>query len=90
MAYKNYCNRRKAKKGQEPEESHCCPLRMPLIGPILFSLFIFSPLLLQTSEADKNPDLNSVATNEKSPLTKSQSPPNFEISDQFQDGLLPW
>jgi hypothetical protein len=59
MAYKNYCNRRTAKKGQEAEESHCCPLRMPIIGPILFSLFIFSPFLLPNSDSDNIPELAS-------------------------------
>jgi hypothetical protein len=59
MAYKNYCNRRTAKKGLEAEESHCCPLRMPIIGPILFSLFIFSPFLLPSSDSDNIPELAS-------------------------------
>jgi hypothetical protein len=59
MAYKNYCNRRTAKKGQESEESHCCPLRIPIIGPILFGLFVFSPFLLPSSDSDNIPDLAS-------------------------------
>jgi hypothetical protein len=59
MSYKNYCNRRTAKKGQESEESHCCPLRIPIIGPILFSLFVFSPFLIPSSDSENIPDLAS-------------------------------
>ena len=69
MAYKNYCNRRTAKKGQEAEESHCCPLRMPILGPILFSLFIFSPFLLPSSDSDNTSELAS------NPLIDEESPP---------------
>ena len=69
MAYKNYCNRRTAKKGQEAEEGHCCPLRMPIIGPILFSLFIFSPFLLPSSDSDNIPELAS------NPLIDEELPP---------------
>lgn len=52
--YKKYCNRRGAQKGPETEESHCCPARMPIIGPILFSLFIFSPYFLPNGESDQS------------------------------------
>ena len=65
MAYKNYCNRWTAKKGQEAEASHCCPLRMPIIGPILFSLFIFSPFLLPGSDSDNIPELASNPLNDE-------------------------
>jgi hypothetical protein len=77
MAYKNYCNRRTVKKGQEAEEGHCCPLRMPIIGPILFSLFIFSPFLLPSSDSDNipelvsNPLINEEITPEANSLQKS-------------------
>jgi len=50
IAYKKYCSRRAAQKGQETEETHCCPTRMPIIGPILFSLFIFTPYFLPSSD----------------------------------------
>jgi len=69
MAYKSYCNRRTAKKGQEAEESHCCPLRIPIIGPILFSLFLFGPFLLSSSDSDNIPDLAS------NPLIDEEFPP---------------
>jgi len=59
MAYKNYCDRRAAQKGQASEESHCCPLRMPVIGSILFSLFIFSPYFLPSSDSENFSDLES-------------------------------
>ena len=68
MAYKNYCNRRTAKKGLEAEESHCCPLRMPIIGPILFSLFIFSPYFLPSNDSEKSQQsLPNSGGNEKRP-----------------------
>jgi hypothetical protein len=90
MAYKNYCNRRTAKKkGQDPEESHCCPLRMPIIGPILFSLFIFSPFILPTSDREKNLELVSDSTVEEPRLTKDDSLPILEIPDNDQHSSLP-
>jgi hypothetical protein len=89
MAYKNYCNRRTAKKkGQDPEESHCCPLRMPIIGPILFSLFIFSPFILPTSDRE-NLELVSDSTVEEPRLTKDDSLPILEIPDNDQHSSLP-
>ncbi len=69
MAYKNYCSRRTAKKVQDVEEDHCCPLRMPIIGPILFSLFLFSPFLLPSSDSDHIPELAS------NPLIDAEFPP---------------
>jgi hypothetical protein len=89
MAYKNYCNRQSAKKGQEAEESHCCPSRMPIIGPILFSLFIFSPFILPTSDADKNLEIVSDPTVEEPLLTKDSSLPIQEILDNDQQSSLP-
>ena len=89
MAYKNYCNRRTAKKGQEAEESHCCPLRMPRIGPILFSLFIFSPFILPTSDREKNLELVSDPTVKEPRLTKDDSLPILEIPDNDQHSSLP-
>jgi hypothetical protein len=89
MAYKNYYNRRTAKKGQEAEESHCCPSRMPIIGPILFSLFIFSPFILPTSEAEKSPELASDSTVEEPLLPKDASLPILEIPDNDQHSSLP-
>jgi len=89
MAYKNYCNRRNSKKGQEAEESHCCPLRMPIIGPILFSLFILSPFILPNSDGDKNLELVSDPTVEEPLLDKGASPPILEIPGNDQHGSLP-
>jgi len=89
MPYKNYCNRRTAKKGQEAEESHCCPLRMPIIGPILFSLFIFSPFILASSDGDKNLELVSDSTVEEPLLDKNASLPILEIPDNDHHSSLP-
>ena len=52
--YKNYCDRRAARQTPEAEETHCCPSRMPIIGPILFSLFIISPLFMPGSDKENN------------------------------------
>ena len=57
--YKSYCNRRAGRQTQEPEATHCCPSRMPIIGPILFSLFIFSPFILPSSESANPSNLES-------------------------------
>lgn len=54
IAYKNYCNRREVQHTQEAEETHCCPSRIPIIGPILFSLFIFSPFFMPGSDKEEN------------------------------------
>jgi len=89
MAYKNYCNRRTAKKGLEAEESHCCPLRMPIIGPILFSLFIFGPFILPTSDTDKNPESISDSTVEEPLLAKDDSLKIMEIPVNYQHSALP-
>jgi len=95
MAYKNYCNRRTAKKGQEAEESHCCPLRMPIIGPILFSLFVFSPFLLPSSDSDNIPELasNLIIDEEFPPGTHSLQKSEVKDKDrrnvqaQYEDNL---
>ena len=89
MAYKNYCNRRNSKKGQEAEESHCCPSRMPIIGPILFSLFILSPFILPSSDADKNLEIASDPTVEEPLLANDSSLPIQEILDNDQQSSLP-
>jgi len=83
-AYKNYCNRRAAQKGLETEESHCCPSRMPIIGPILFSLFIFSPFILPTSEPDKITELASDSTVKEPllPTNDSSSIQKIPTNDQ--------
>ncbi len=85
--YKNYCNRRSAQKGPETEETHCCPSRMPIIGPILFSLFIFSPFILPTSDADKNIELDPAL---EEPLLPHEDPlPILKTSDREQHRSLP-
>jgi hypothetical protein len=76
-AYKKYCNRRAAQKEPETEQSHCCPSRMPIIGPILFSLFIFSPFILPTSEPDKLTELASDSTVEE-PLLPTNDPSSIQ------------
>ena len=81
MTYKNYCNRRTAKKGQKAEESQCCPLRIPIIGPILFSLFIFSPFILPTSDVDESPELVSNSIVEEPFPPNDDAPPMLEIAD---------
>jgi len=83
-AYKKYCHRRAVHKGPETEEIHCCPSRMPIIGPILFSLFIFSPFILPTSEPDKLTTLASDSTVEE-PRLPTNDPPSIQkvpINDQ--------
>jgi len=55
---------------------------MPIIGPILFSLFIFSPLILPTSDADKSPELVSDSTAKEPLLPYDQPQPIPEISDK--------
>ena len=42
---------------------------MPILGPILFSLFIFSPFLLPSSDSDNASELAS------NPLIDEESPP---------------
>lgn len=54
------------------------------MGPILFSLFIFSPLLLPTSNDDKNLEVTSGSIINKPHLSKAQSPPNLESSDKVR------
>lgn len=59
MSYKNYRTRRIARKGPKPDDIACCPTRIPIIGPILFSLLIFSPYFLPSSERDQSQDPES-------------------------------
>jgi hypothetical protein len=82
MVYTNYCNRRTVKKGPEAEEGHCCPLRMPIIGPILFSLFIFSPFLLPSSDSDNIPELASNPLIDEEFPPGTNSPQKGEIKDK--------
>ena len=89
MAYKKYCSRRAAQKGQETEETHCCPSRMPIIGPILFSLFIFSPLIFPTSDTDKSPAFVSDSPVEEPLLPNDQPSAILQISDKDRLRSLP-
>jgi len=53
VTYKNYSQRRALRKVQETDDIPCCPTRIPIIGPILFSLIIFSPYFLPSSESQQ-------------------------------------
>ncbi len=81
-AYRDYCNRRGTRKGLKVDDIPCCPTRLPIIGPILFSLFIFSPFILPTSEADKNSEMvtDSMAQ-EVLLLPNDHSLPQVEITE---------
>jgi len=57
---------------------------MPIIGPILFSLFIFSPLFLPTSDADKNPEISSDSIVEDTSLPSEDSSPILETPNNEQ------
>jgi hypothetical protein len=62
---------------------------MPIIGPILFSLFIFSPLVFPTEETNKNPELPLDSIIKKPPMTNDQSSSLVEISDKVQHPSFP-
>ena len=89
MMYKNYCDRRTARHTQEPEDTHCCPSRMPIIGPILFSLFIFSPLIFSTSDADKNTEFTQDAAMKENILPSDDPSTILEMQHTKQHQPLP-
>jgi len=72
MTHKNHFSRRTTQKGQETEEGQCCPLRMPIIGPILFSLFIFSPYFLYSSDSEERSELLPNPVVDESPSADQQ------------------
>ncbi len=90
IAYKNYCNRREVRQAQDAEETHCCPSRMPIIGPILFSLFIFSPFILPSSDTD------NIQNQTQDSLFKEKLPPEddslrkMEGKDKDHSNPQPW
>lgn len=89
LPYKKYCNRRAAQKGQETEETHCCPSRMPIIGPILFSLFIFSPFILPSSDTDKSSELETDSIAKESLLPYDEPLLILKDSDSDKQVSLP-
>ncbi len=78
--YKNYCDRRIAQKKQELNDIPCCPTRIPIIGPLLFSLLIFSPFILSSSGVDSDSEVTSNESIEERLLSNDQSFPILEIS----------
>ncbi len=86
--YKNYCDRRAARHTQEPEDTHCCPSKMPIIGPILFSLFIFSPLIFPTGDAGISSELDTDSIAKDSPLPYEDPLSILKDSDNDQQGSL--
>jgi hypothetical protein len=85
MTYKNYCNKRAAQKGQQAEEGQCCPLRMPIIGPILFSLFIFSPYFLPSSDSEERAEFFPNPVVDESPSADQQL---LEINEFDKEDVL--
>ena len=62
---------------------------MPIIGPILFSLFIFSPFILPTSDTDKKPELASDSIVDEANFRHEDLPPiAAETSHSAQDRSL--
>ncbi len=59
------------------------------MGPILFSLFIFSPFFLPTSDKEKNLELHSVSPIEEPLLLNESPPPSLKASDTDQQHSLP-
>ena len=62
---------------------------MPIIGPILLSLFIFSPLIVPTSDANKSSELALDSTSKEPLLSYDQPQPILESSDKEQHNSLP-
>ena len=82
ILYKKYQDRRAVRKGQEPDDIPCCPTRIPIIGPLLFSLLIFSPFILSNSDVDPDQKIASSTSIDEQVLNRDQSSPILEISDK--------
>ncbi len=83
--YQQYCDRRAIRKGPVADNVACCPLRVPIIGLIFFSLLVFTPFLIPSGETNISQRSESAPMIERSSLSHQESSAIVEVPEHRQD-----